>query len=174
MVTNILISTEYATGYATGNWDDRMHILINFSSGGTAFGQAWSKTAFGFTLLRMSSRTQIAILLFCIVTMNSVMIIKVFFQWAKYCGQDDYQQWYRLQGVCINNDFEQSYKVFGNSKYCYLRLYNHSLIADSDPSVYNIAMDFVFAAFPWWITWNLTMRRIERIALCSTMSLGML
>lgn len=35
-------------------------------------------------------------------------------------------------------------------------------------------MDFVFAAFPWWITWNLTMRRAEKIGLCAAMSLGMI
>lgn len=34
-------------------------------------------------------------------------------------------------------------------------------------------MDFVFAAFPWVITWNLDMKRKEKIGLCLTMSLGM-
>jgi hypothetical protein len=32
-------------------------------------------------------------------------------------------------------------------------------------------MDFVFAAYPWIITWNLDMRRVEKIGLCVTMSL---
>ncbi|CZR66573.1 related to integral membrane protein pth11 [Phialocephala subalpina] len=154
LFTDIVISVEYALGYDTGNWDDRMHILINISSCGTLIGQAWSKTALGITLLRMSNKKQAAILWFCIITMNSYMIVKVFFQWAKYCGKDDYQSWYRFQGPCINYNFEQNFKVGGNT--------------------YNIIMDFIFACFPWWITWNLEMRRVEKVALCATMSLGLL
>lgn len=118
MVTDIIITVEYATGYSTGYWSDRMHILINFSSAGTLVGQAWSKTALGITLLRMSNKKQTAILWLCIITMNAIAIVKVFFQWAKYCGKHSYQQWYRLQGPCINYDFEENFKVAGNSKYC--------------------------------------------------------
>jgi hypothetical protein len=40
--------------------------------------------------------------------------------------------------------------------------------------VYNIIMDFVLASFPWLITWGLDMRRVEKIGLCVTMSLGMI
>ncbi|KAF8856543.1 hypothetical protein BDZ45DRAFT_675407, partial [Acephala macrosclerotiorum] len=154
LFTDIVISVEYALGYETGDWDDRMHILINISSCGTLIGQAWSKTALGITLLRMSNRKQSAILWFCIITMNAYMIVKVFFQWAKYCDKEDYQSWYRFQGPCINYNFEQHLKAGGNT--------------------YNIIMDFIFACFPWWITWKLEMRRVEKIALCATMSLGLL
>lgn len=34
-------------------------------------------------------------------------------------------------------------------------------------------MDFIFALFPWVITWSLDMQRKEKIGLCLTMSLGM-
>lgn len=34
-------------------------------------------------------------------------------------------------------------------------------------------MDFVFATFPWIITYSLNMKRKEKIGLCLTMSLGM-
>jgi hypothetical protein len=34
-------------------------------------------------------------------------------------------------------------------------------------------MDFVLALFPWIITWDLDMRKVEKIGLCVTMSLGM-
>ncbi|RDW83038.1 hypothetical protein BP5796_04529 [Coleophoma crateriformis] len=153
MVTDIIVTCQYATGYVTNYWHDRMHILINLSTGGTLFGQAWSKTALAITLLRISNKKQLVLLWFCIITMNLLMIVKVFFQWAKYCGKDDYQQWYRLQGPCVNYEFEQRLKVAGNT--------------------YNIVMDFIFACFPWWITWHLRIRGIEKIALCTTMSLGM-
>lgn len=131
-----------------------MHILINLSSCGTLMGQALSKTALGITLLRMSNKTQSAIIWFCIASMNAYMIVKCFFQWSKYCHKSAYQAWYLIQGPCLNYDTVQDFKVGGNT--------------------YNIVMDFIFAAFPWWITWSLEMRRIEKVALCATMSLGML
>jgi hypothetical protein len=117
MVTDTIISIEYATGYVTGSWNDRMHILINITSGGTLIGQAWSKTALGFTLLRISNRKQGYILWFCIISMNVFAIVKTFLQWAKYCGRDDYQQWYRLDGPCVNYTAEERIKMGGNSKF---------------------------------------------------------
>jgi hypothetical protein len=117
MATNILITCEYATGYNKGNWNDRMHILINISSCGTLVGQAWSKTALGITLLRISDRKQSVILWFCIFTVNLYMILKVFFTWAKYCDMADYQNWYRFQGPCINYTFEDRFKTGGQSKH---------------------------------------------------------
>lgn len=154
LVNNIIITDEYATGYVAGNWNDRMHILINITSCTTLVGQSLSKTAFGVTLIRMSNRPQKAILWFCIISMNSYMAIKCLFQWSKYCGRSDYQQWYRVPGYCINYNFEVNFKEGGQ--------------------VYNIIMDFVFALFPWWITWPLEMRTVEKIGLCLTLSLGMI
>ncbi|KAM5344319.1 hypothetical protein ACJ41O_012856 [Fusarium nematophilum] len=157
LANNALIIHEFATGYvletSDQEWDDRMHILINISSCGTLIGQAWSKTAFGVTLLRMSNRWQQWILWFCIVTMNAWMVTKVIFQWAKVCDKDSYQNWYRLD-FCIGWKFRDDFKEGGN--------------------VYNIIMDFVFASFPWLITRSLEMRRVEKIGLCLTMSLGMI
>lgn len=113
--TDIIITVEYATGYAKGGWDDRMHILINTSSIGTVIGQAVSKTAFGVTLLRMvESRWQVTLLWFCIISMDSIAFSKTILQWAKICGKDDYQQWYRIQGPCVNDDFDDQWKQFGN------------------------------------------------------------
>ena len=175
LANNILIVHQFATGYvlpdSTHKWDDRMHILINISSCGTLIGQAWTKTAFGVTLLRMSNRWQSWILWFCIVTMNLYMFLKVIFQWAKVCGKDSYQNWYRLD-FCIGWEFRDDFKEGGNGES------DHR----SDPrrpctdtgEVYNIIMDFVFAMFPWVITRSLEMKRVEKVGLCATMSLGMM
>lgn len=159
--TDILITTEYAIGYANGNWDDRMHILINISSDGTVIGQCLTKTAFAITLLRMcraSTRSrwpwQQALLWFCIITMDGIALTKCVFQWAKMCTRDDYQQWYRIQGWCLDWTFSQDFKEVGN--------------------IYNIVMDFMFAIFPWFITWPLNLKRGEKIGLCLTLSLGMM
>lgn len=118
LITDILITVEYATGYSKGHWDDRMHMLINTSSIGTVIGQAVSKTAFAVTLLRMvDSRWQSTFLWFCVVTMDGIAFSKCFLQWSKLCGRDDYQQWYRLQTPCVNYTFVQDWKEIGNSKW---------------------------------------------------------
>lgn len=116
-----MIVYEFATGYvledSTKKWDDRMHILINISSCGTLIGQAWTKTAFGVTLLRMSNQWQRWVLWFCIFTMNAWMITKVIFQWAKLCGKSSYQGDYRLD-FCIGKTFRDDFKEGGNGKFC--------------------------------------------------------
>lgn len=147
-----------------------MHILINISSCGTLIGQALTKTAFAVTLLRMSNQWQKWVLWFCIATMNAYMVTKVIFQWAKVCGKDTYDNWYRLD-FCLEKDFRTNFKEGGNSEswvewWCGLAL---TLLA-----VYNIIMDFVFASFPWLITRSLEMKRAEKVGLCLTMSLGMM
>ncbi|PSN75246.1 hypothetical protein BS50DRAFT_462296, partial [Corynespora cassiicola Philippines] len=149
---NSIISVEYATGYVTDKWDDRMQILINVTSCGTLMGQAWTKTAFAVTLLKLTKGWSRWVLWFCIVTMNAYMFVKVIFQWAKICEKPSYQVWYRLD-FCLSWAFREAFKEGGN--------------------VYNIIMDFVLAIFPWFITWNLDMRKVEKIGLCLTMSLGM-
>ena len=119
IANNALIVHEFATGYvledSSKSWDDRMRILINITSCGTLINQAWTKTAFGATLLRISNRWQKAVIWFCIVTMNVWMIAKVIFQWAKLCGRDDYQQSYRLD-FCITGKFRDDFKEGGNGK----------------------------------------------------------
>lgn len=154
---NALIVHQFRTGYiledSSHEWDDGMHILINISSCGTLIGQALTKTAFGVTLLRMSKQWQRWVIWFCIITMNMWMFAKVILQWAKVCDKDGYQNWYRLD-FCIGWQFRDSFKEGGN--------------------VYNIIMDFVFALFPWLITRSLEMRKMEKIGLCATMSLGMI
>lgn len=119
LATDSLIVYQFGNGYVLENskqqWDDRMHILINISSCGNLIGQAWTKTAFGVTLLRMSNRWQQWILWFCIFTMNIWMILKVIFQWAKVCDKDSYQNWYRLD-FCIGWKFRDNFKEGGNGE----------------------------------------------------------
>ena len=119
LANNSLIVHEFRTGYvlqdSEQSWGDRMHILINVSSCGTLIGQAWTKTAFGVTLLRISNRWQQAVLWFCIATMNIWMVLKVVFQWARVCDKDSYDNWYRLD-FCIGWRFRDDFKEGGNGE----------------------------------------------------------
>lgn len=126
LANNTLIIWQFANGYvlkdSTEKWDERMRILINVSSCGTLIGQAWTKTAFGVTLLRMTNKWQQYVLWFCIVSMNLFMVLKVIFQWAQICDKEGYAQSWRLS-FCINWTFRENFKEGGNG-----RLY-HSTIA---------------------------------------------
>lgn len=147
-----------------------MHILINITSCGTLVGQALSKTAFAVTLIKLTKGWYHYVFWFCIATMNSYMVVKVIFQWAKICNKPSYDVWYRLD-FCLGSKFRDDFKEGGNGESINERIPPRWLTLYP---VYNIIMDFVLAAFPWIITWKLDMRRIERFGLCATMSLGMI
>ncbi|KFA70183.1 hypothetical protein S40285_04401 [Stachybotrys chlorohalonatus IBT 40285] len=156
MANNSLIVYEFGNGYvledSTHQWDDRMRILINISSCGTLIGQAWSKTAFGVTLLRLGTRRIQWVVWFCIITMNLWMVVKLILQWAQICDKGGYDAWWRLD-FCVSWRFREDFKEGGN--------------------VWNIIMDFVFATIPWFIIRKLELRQIEKIGLAVVMSLGM-
>ncbi|CZT15673.1 uncharacterized protein RCC_01507 [Ramularia collo-cygni] len=154
---NILITVEYATGYVVPKWDDRMRIMIIVSSCGTLLGQSLTKTAFAVTLLKLTRgfshrKACHAVLWFCIVSMLSYNLAKIVVEWGKVSGKDVYDVWYRLD-FYLDSSVRKKFKEVGN--------------------YYNILMDFVFALFPWILTWNMDMKRKEKIGLCLTMSLGM-
>jgi hypothetical protein len=118
-INNSLISLEFATGYVTDTWDDRMHILITITSCGTLVGQALSKTAFAVTLLKLTKnwahRGYTWVLWFCIVSMNLYMLVKVITQWGKICNKKSYDVWYRLD-ICLDAKFRDDFKEGGNSE----------------------------------------------------------
>lgn len=147
-----------------------MQILIQITSCGTLIGQALSKTAFAATLLKLTKGWPRYILWFCIITMNAYMVAKCILQWAKITDKKSYDVWYRLN-FHVGWKFREDFKEGGNSKLATTYEYRQSLTL---PQVYNIIMDFVMATFPWFITWNLDMRKVEKIGLCLTMSLGMI
>ena len=126
LANDSLIIHEFATGYvlpdSAHDWDQHMRLLITISSCGTLIGQAWSKTAFGVTLIRMSNQWQKWILWFCIASMNLYMLIKVVLQWAKVCGDEDYYVSWRLD-VCLQEQPRDDMKEGGNGE-----LYQPSLL----------------------------------------------
>jgi hypothetical protein len=118
-INNSLISLEFATGYVTNTWDQRMHILITITSCGTLVNQSLSKTAFAVTLLKLTKTWAHQgyqwILWFCIVSMNLFMIVKVIFQWGKVCGKKSYDVDWRLD-FCLESKFRDDFKEGGNGE----------------------------------------------------------
>ncbi|KAF7856194.1 uncharacterized protein EAF02_011453 [Botrytis sinoallii] len=152
LTTDIFISYEFATGYVVKTWNDRMLILVSISSCLTTAGQTWSKSAFAVTLLRMTNNWQKFICVATLIILNVFLVLKVFVNWSKYCGKTGYQNWWRMPGFCVDYQAAANIKVGGN--------------------IFNIVADFVLALFPWMVTWKLKISLKEKIALCITMSLG--
>ncbi|KAF5873878.1 uncharacterized protein Bfra_005345 [Botrytis fragariae] len=152
LTADIFISYEFATGYVVKTWNDRMLILVSISSCLTTAGQTWSKSAFAVTLLRMTNNWQKFICVATLIILNVFLVLKVFVDWSKYCGKSGYQNWWRMPGFCVDYQAAANIKVGGN--------------------IFNIVADFVLALFPWMVTWKLRISLKEKIALCITMSLG--
>lgn len=47
--------------------------------------------------------------------MNLYMFLKVIFQWAKICGKESYDVWYRLD-ICLGSKFRDDFKEGGNGE----------------------------------------------------------
>ncbi|KAG4030322.1 hypothetical protein MFRU_012g00640 [Monilinia fructicola] len=152
LTTDIFITYEFATGYVQKTWPERMLILVSISSCLTTAGQTWSKSAFAVTLLRMTKSWQRGICIATLVFLNVFLVLKVFVDWSKYCGKKGYQNSWRMSGFCLDYGLAHSIKVGGN--------------------IFNIIADFILALFPWMVTWKLRISLKEKIALCITMSLG--
>jgi hypothetical protein len=112
---NSLITYEFATGYVTQTWDDRMHILINITSCGTLIGQALSKTAFAVTLIKLTKGWYHWVLWYCIGSMNLYMVAKCIIQWGKICNKKNTMVWYRWD-FCLDKTFRDDFKAGGQSK----------------------------------------------------------
>lgn len=111
---NIFISVEFATGYVSKSWDDRMLILVTISSCLVTVGQTLSKMAFAVTLLRITESWQRWVIWFIITTLNLYLVVVVFANWVNDCGQGVY--WWRLPSVCAPYDAIFGIKIGHNSK----------------------------------------------------------
>lgn len=100
-----------------------MHILINITSCGTVIGQAWTKTAFAVTLLKLTKGYQQWGLWFCMGTMNLWALFRCIFQWAKVCNKPSYDVWYRLN-FCIGWTFRDNFKEGGNGEFAHIYYYS--------------------------------------------------
>jgi hypothetical protein len=117
-------------------------------------GIAFAKTSFCLTLLRLAVKRWHKIIIWtCIGTING-------FMWP--CGITFFvgcspleKKWDdSIPGHCIDAMPVVYFAVFAG--------------------IWSAMTDFVLAVFPWFLVWNLQMRRIEKIGVCICMSMGVL
>lgn len=117
-------------------------------------GISLAKTSFCLTLLRLAVKRWHKVLIWtCIATVNGVM-------WP--CGITFFvgctplaKKWDdSIPGTCIDAVPVVYFAVFAG--------------------VWSAMTDFILAVFPWFLVWNLQMRRIEKVGVCVCMSMGFL
>ncbi|KAK0623971.1 hypothetical protein B0T14DRAFT_545214 [Immersiella caudata] len=112
---------------------------------------AWSKTAFGITLLRLTSGWMKRVVWFIIISVNIALGISalLFFVQCKPIAA----AWdFTIEGECLDNQILYKYNVFSGT--------------------WGAAMDFALALLPWQMLAKLQMRRKEKIGVGLAMSMG--
>ncbi|KAK4039111.1 hypothetical protein C8A01DRAFT_36944 [Parachaetomium inaequale] len=157
MVDCALLSVMVAGGYGKHPWDsDGVDVDTKMMLARNTFTQtaaAWSKTAFAVALLRLgecSSWLRPA-LWFVIVSLNVVCGLNTLLAWV---GCTPVQKSWdpTVEGTCLPPSFGL----------------NSSYVAGA----YSAACDFVLAALPCFILWNLHMRKKEKLGVVIAMSMG--
>lgn len=63
----------------------------------------------------MTNKWQKAICVAILIILNVLLVLKVFVDWAKYCGKKGYQNSWRMSGFCVDYQAVHNIKVGGNS-----------------------------------------------------------
>jgi hypothetical protein len=112
---------------------------------------AWSKTAFGITLLRLTNGWMKMTVWVIIITVNislGISALLFFVQCKPLAAAWDLS----VEGECIDNQILYKYNVFSGA--------------------WGAAMDFALALLPWQMLAKLQMRRKEKIGVGLAMSMG--
>jgi len=154
-ITNYLISL----GYGKHVWDfppenfPKFSLPVAVRAVFSLTSLAWSKTAFGVTLLRLTNGWMKGVVWFVIITVNislGVSALLFFVQCTPLAAAWDMT----VKGVCMDNKILFHYNVFSGA--------------------YGAAMDFALAALPWKLLAALQMRKKEKIGAGLAMSMGFL
>ncbi|KAI0969926.1 hypothetical protein F4678DRAFT_141373 [Xylaria arbuscula] len=109
----------------------------------------FSKTSFGFTLLRVTEGRMKQLVVFLIVLLNIVYFFTIIFTFFK-CSPEIYS--WLPKDTCWSTWTYVKYAIFGGS--------------------FSAFVDFVFALIPWFLVKNLNMRKAEKLGVAIAMSFG--
>ncbi|KAK4445194.1 hypothetical protein QBC34DRAFT_307414 [Podospora aff. communis PSN243] len=113
----------------------------------------WSKTAFGVTLLRLTTGWMRHVVWFIIITVNITLGLSALMGWLQ-CKPLNAAWDPSVIGDCWDRDIMKNYNIFSGA--------------------YSGAMDFALALLPWKLLMGLQMRRAEKIGAATAMSMGIL
>lgn len=160
LIQAILTSWLVAHGYGLHIWDFPKEnfapwFLLPIAVRGTfsLVSLTWSKTAFGVTLLRLSTGWMRYVVWFIIITINITLGMSALLSWVQCrplsAGWDPL-----VVGQCWEKDVMKNYNIFSGA--------------------YSGAMDFALALLPWKLLIGLQMRKAEKFGAAIAMSMGIL
>lgn len=114
-------------------------------------GIAWSKTSFALTLLRLVSGWQKTAMWVIIVTVNVLLILSGLTNLFQCSPVEKVWKPY-VAGTCWPKNVNLIISIFGGA--------------------YSALMDLVLAFAPWFLIWNLRMKRREKFGIAIAMSMG--
>ena len=132
---------------------ERMGQLGSIASSLTILSEAWSKTSFAVTLLRISDGWLRKLIWFCIISVNVLMSVSAVLQWTQ-CTPIRRMWNPTIAGKCIDLN-----AIIGQG---------------ISFAAYSGIVDITLAMMPWKIIWGLKMRLKEKIGVGVAMSMGLL
>lgn len=161
LVIQAALTTFLVTvGFGKHIWDFPLEnfapwFLIPISVRGTfsLVALAWSKTAFGVTLLRLTTGWTRWAVWFIIVSVNIALALSALLSWVQ-CRPLNASWDPSVKGECWPRDVMKNYNIFSGA--------------------YSGAMDFALALLPWKLLMGLQMRKTEKLGAAVAMSMGVL
>ncbi|KAH8193637.1 hypothetical protein TruAng_012196 [Truncatella angustata] len=157
LVSGILLTVDVNAGFGKHRENIPLQNLIPIGKRGIVtgiilvLGIAWSKTSFALTLLRLVSGWQKTALWIIIVTVNVFLTISGITNLVQ-CSPVD-KVWNPLvAGTCWPSEVNVIISIVGGA--------------------YSALMDLVLALAPWFLIWNLQMKRREKLGVAIAMSMG--
>ncbi|KAK1753918.1 hypothetical protein QBC47DRAFT_302551 [Echria macrotheca] len=154
LVACVLLSVMVAAGYGRHPWDvveEPSLVVVMIRSTLTVTAAAWSKTAFGITMLRLGEGQLRWILWFVIVTLNIVSGLDAMMPWV--ACKPLVKSWSpEVDGTCMDRD------VLTNLGYA--------------SGAYSAVVVFMLVMLMWPIIWKLRMPRKEKLGAGIAMSMG--
>ncbi|KAK4150047.1 hypothetical protein C8A00DRAFT_18365 [Chaetomidium leptoderma] len=161
LVTDAGLATHMVVYFTYGrhSWDfqppdiDAFVLVVAVRATFTVVAIAWTKTAFAMTLLRLTDRSEWMkrLLWVVIITMNIAMGISALFFWIQ-CRPLARSWTPSIPGSCWDSKINERYNIFS--------------------SAYSAGVDFLLAALPWKLLYNLQITRKEKLGTAIAMSMG--
>ena len=150
-------------------------VFFNYASGFMVLLAAvWSKTSFGFTILRISDGWTRRLVWFSIISVNAVMGVSAAFQWVQ-CWPSEKLWKPEVDGICWPSSIVITYDTFSSCECSFCLAHQvHSLMSFPPSIGYSGAMDIVLALLPWSIVWKKAVQKKEKIGVLLAMSMGIL
>lgn len=160
LLVDVCLTTYLVSlGYGRHIWDfpfenfSRFSLAVVIRAVFSITALAWSKTAFGITLLRLTTGWMKATVWFVIITVNISLGLSALLYFVQ-CKPLSAAWDPSVDGTCIDNQILYKYNVFSGA--------------------YGAAMDFALALLPWKLLMVLQMRKKEKIGAGLAMSMGVL